>query len=183
LNFSVTVEILRAGETVPEVVVSSLDLDNNLTHYDTFVIDGEPPPLAPVQVQVGNDLRTFRFDSMDPRYLLAAAEEVMRAEINPLSDLFPATYDLGNGLCSTGDPGPTGIDGTPIPLSIEIGKGDTLIVQARKANDLPPGTWFVTNEPRLKGELLLNGQPVQVRGNTLSGPDPGAGFSFSFTSL
>jgi hypothetical protein len=183
-NFSATVEILRAGETVPEVIVSSIDVGDNMTPYDTQVLTEGIPTQNPITIDDGGTLRTFRFSDPAPRKLMVAHEEVQQATTNPLYEFDDTLYGLGDGLCSAGYPGPSGVAGTPLPLTIEIRKGDTLIVQARKSNQQLPGTGYLEGEPQLLGRLLLNGLPVQVRGDTVSEPNvEGSGISFSFTAL
>jgi hypothetical protein len=183
-NFSATVEILRAGETVPEVIVSSIDLGDNMTPYDSQVLTEGIPTQNPITIDDGGVLRTFSFMDPAPRRMMVAHEEVQQAETNPLYEFDAVTYGLGDGLCSTGYPGPASVAGTPLPLTIEIRKGDTLIVQARKSELQPLGTWYLDGEPQLVGRLLLNGLPVEVRGETVSEPNvQGSGISFSFTAL
>lgn len=181
-NFSVTVEILRAGETVMEEFVISTDPGNNLTPYDTLVYTEGIPTQNPITFDTGTQLRTFRFDSPAPRRLAAANEEVMAAVTNPLFELDPGNYGIGMGLCSLGYPGAAGINGLDQPLTIELDKGDTVVVQARKSATAPPGTWYLEDEPKLSGDLLLNGQPVQVIGDTQA-IGQGTSISFSFTAL
>ncbi len=182
-NFSVTVEILRAGETVMGEIVISTDLENNLTPYDEQVYTEGIRTQNPIVFNTPAGPRTFRFMNPPPRRLAAANHEVMAAVTNPLFQLAPGTYGIGNGLCSLGYPGEAGINGLAQPLTIELNKGDTLVVQARKAASAPPGTWYLGAHPKLKGVLLLDGQPVQVNGTTMSTAATGDGISFSFTAL
>jgi hypothetical protein len=182
-NFSVQVEVLRNGETIMEEIVSSLDVGDNLTPYDEQVYTEGIPTQNPITFDTGTELRTFRFNNPAPRRMAVSNQEVMAAVTNPLYELDPATYGIGNGLCSLGYPGDPGILGTPQPIDIELAKGDTLVVQARKATVAPSGTWYLTTQPKIEGRLLLNGLEVDVTGDTKSTTDPGAGISFSFTAL
>ena len=183
-NFSVQIEILRAGETEPEIITSggALDPDMNLTLYDQNpAIIGGLADKDSITIGMAPNTRTFHFEN--PRRLTVASEEVMMATTNPLSDAVPATYGLGAGLCSNAYPGPANIDGMPQPMSILLNKGDTVLVQARKSDISPTGVWYLPNEAAIQGNLLLDGNNVSVRGERRSERDTGAGFSFSFTSL
>jgi hypothetical protein len=184
-NFSIEVEILRAGATAPEEVTTSDALDplTNLTKYDwSEPVYGVTPSKSPITIDDGGNLRTFSFEPI--ARFSAANELVMMSISNPLSDFDPNTYGLGDGLCSNHYPGPAGIDGMAQPVSLQIRKGDTLIVQARKDVDHPQGfNYLGDNQPLIEGQLLLDGQEVTVRGENRSSLDPGAGFSFSFTAL
>jgi hypothetical protein len=182
-NFSLTVEVLRNGETVMEEIVISTEPNNNLAPYDDQVFTEGIRTQNPITFDTGTALRTFRFMDPPPRRLAAANDEVMAAVTNPLFELDDGTYGIGTGLCSLGYPGEASINGVAQPITIELNKGDTLVVQARKGDTAPPGTWYLGGEPKLKGELLLNGLPVQVNGTTISTTDTGDGISFSFTAL
>jgi hypothetical protein len=178
-RYSIQIEILRAGETEPEIITSTaaLDPDLNMTDYDTTSVTGALADKDPIVIGT----RTFRFEN--PRRLSAANRDVMAATSNPLTQLDPATYVLGAGLCSNANPGLSNIDGAPQPISIVLNKGDTLLVQARKSDTAPPGVWYLPNEAAIRGVLLLDGSEITVRGNRTSSVATGAGFSFSFTSL
>ena len=137
-------------------------------------------PIAPIVV----DGDTYKFSFL---YRTSSVNEaVMLAENNPLSDDDPTTYGFGNGLCSEGYPGPAGIDGLPFPLSGEFFKGDTVIVEARKAPDaagvVGPNTLNGTGTI-LSIDLTVNGVPFDgVNGTLTTTADDGDGLSFSFTS-
>jgi len=179
-NFSIQIEILRSGETEPELLTSSaaLDVSLNLSEYDwQEPITGTVP--AKPSITIG--ARTFHF--VNPRIVSIAHQEVMEATTNPLYEVDPATYGLGAGLCSNAYPGPANIDNVAQPISIVLRKGDTVLVQARKSDTSPPGVWYLPNEAAIQGKLLLDGSPTNVRGEDRSSTDTGAGFSFSFTSL
>jgi hypothetical protein len=183
-NFSIQIEILRAGETEPEIITSggALDPDVNLTLYDQNpAIIGGLGDKDSITIGEAPNTRTFHFEN--PRRLTVASEEVMMATTNPLSEALPDTYGLGAGLCSNAYPGPASLDGMPHPISIVLNKGDTLLIQARKSDTSPAGVWFLPNEAAIRGDLLLDGNTVSVRGQNSSSTATGAGFSFSFTSL
>jgi hypothetical protein len=199
-HFYLQVEILRAGETEREIITSALDPNQNLTKYSTYPIDGVVPSKNLVDLDVPNtdpvETRTFHFENA--RLLSAADEAVMAATSNPISDNWPdednpdvpdplgepTPYgEVGYGLCSNAYPGPAVIGGIPQPLTITLAKGDTLIVQARRADAAPTGTgYYLPDSVVIKGDLTLDNQAVAVIGSNVSSDDPGAGFSFSFTS-
>jgi len=185
-NYSLEVSILRAGETAPEVITSpeGLDVEFNLTEYDTSVGSGSTPFRNPIVLDNG---RTFRF--LNPgRILSAANREVRMATSNPLSDSGVAPYGtVGQGRCSAGDPGEPMIDGGGIPLVLDLQKGDTVVVNLRRANDLPDNfpndPDLLTAEPRIRAILSLGGRELQVRGEAVTGLEPSSGISFSYTLL
>jgi hypothetical protein len=183
-EYSLQIEILRAGEIEKETISdpASLSVTANLTNYDTIAYPGSPVPAQdPIVVGDPPNTRTFLFSN--GRRMSAANEQVMRATSNPLSTLDPDTYGLGDGLCSNAYPGPSLLDGGPPPKTIVLNKGDTVIVNARRADEPRLGVYYLPSGAAIRGELTLNGQRVNVIGDYTSDKDPGAGFSFSFTSL
>lgn len=183
-HFSIEISILRTGETEPEPLTGegALEVDGNLTDYDTTpAITGLTAAKSPVTV----NNTVFRF--LNPRRLSAATREVVIATSNPLSTADPGTYgQVGQGLCSSIDPGPSAIDTVEQPLSIQLNKGDTVVIKARRGDVAPSGFVLgsnLVNTPLIKGFLTLSGSEVTIRGDNVSTKDPAAGISFSFTSL
>jgi hypothetical protein len=181
-GFTMQISILRAGEIQPEVLTTAAALNpaSNLAQYDTIRRLGETLPKLPITEQG----RTFKFDLNAPRRLSAAHRDVVSATSNPLSTLNPGMYDLGNGLCSAGNPGDAKIDNQPQPYSVVFSKGDTVIVEARRGLDAPEALENeFTREPRLDAAIRVDGQRVSVSGgDTTSTEMPGAEISFWFTS-
>lgn len=179
-RFTLKVTILRAGQTVKEQITSSgaLNTAANLTVYDDpdNIIEGVTPNKAPI-VESG---RTFIF--RNPRRMSAVNRSVVTATVNTLNQLRPSVYPLKNGLCSAADPGEAEIDNEPQPMAIVIRKGDTLIVEARRGTTAPTGIPY-TSQPSLRAILAVDGEPVSVRGTDRTNKEPGAGISFSFTSI
>jgi len=179
-TFTVKVSILRAGQTVKEQITSAnaLAFGANLTGYDdpSNIIQGVTPDKAPIV----EDGRTFIF--RNPRRVSAVNRDVVLATINTLNQLNPAVYFLGNGLCSTGDPGEAMIDSEPQPMAIVLRKGDTIIVEARRGIDPPVGIPYIS-EPSIRALFLLDGREVGVRGTDRTTKEPGSGLSYSFTSI
>jgi hypothetical protein len=182
-GFTIEIKILKAGETEAQLIVSDdavLNSDANLAEYDTSNYQGSVPTQAPITL--GG--QTFKF--INGRILSSARESVMAATVNPLALLDPATYGVkGQGLCSTSYPGPSVIDrpsGAPYPYQIVLQKGDTVTVGVRRAELGPPGVPAGQN-PGINSTFTLEGSSVNVRGTQSSATaEPGAGFSFSYTS-
>lgn len=180
-SFAIELSVLRADQTEPEVITSdqSFQLASNLTLYD----DSDPRYGSTAErdpITLSN--RTFRF--INPRLVSAARQEVLAATVNPLYTLAPATYGLGNGLCSRAYPGDARIDNQLQPTPITLNKGDTLLVKLRRGDTAPLGLALLPNgEPAIRATLLLNGRAVVVRGETLTSKVPGDEISFSYTAI
>ena len=200
-NFSVDVQILRAGETVPENVTSdeARSSKGNVAAYDTaapflgatqqksdICTSGGDQAACPPGSQPPAGGSRYRF--RNPRRQNGANVALAFAEASPLfNEIFDDTTverGLGQGLCSVGNSGPANIDGGPQPLEIVINKGDTVIVKARLANVAPSMSGL--NEligaggippTSLSGTMTLDGRPI-----TLNGTSSGDAISFSYTS-
>lgn len=185
-NFSVEVSVLRGETGASEVItdVLSLDPEANTALYDTIVILGATGTHSEVVVDDMGTIRRFQFGS--GRRLSVANRAVVSATSNPVTDL-DASYGWGNGLCSLGDPGEPAVDDQLQPYSVSLGKGDTVIVKARKSL-LPPqemfndsGQLLVSVEPILSGKLFIDGVEITPDGDRQSDVTPGAGIIFSHT--
>ncbi len=183
---SVRVSVLRAGESEPVAVTSAQAFLDTVSSTRT---ETNPPVAAasiPPRPDITLGMNTYAFD---PKYRSTATRaEVLAATSNPLSTAQPATYPYGSGLCSIFDPGPGDIDGQAQPFTLEIGKGDTVIVESRKGLEsplfLPNGQGALFAEPLIRAFVSLDGRNLQtLSGNTASTPDQGSGFRFSFTAL
>jgi hypothetical protein len=181
--FTIKISILRAGQTEAELMTSSAALNpaSNMTLYDDAApVVGVTPTKGPITI--GD--RTFGFINADRRLVSSAAQEVLAATTNPLHDIDPQEYPLGDGLCSTAYPGEPRLDEQMQPWPIVLNKGDTLVVELRRGTTPPDGITFNENgEPRIRAALLLDGREVSVRGETVTTAEPGSGIKFSFTSI
>ena len=185
-GYTVSISILRAGETVPELVTSTASATDpgfSVTTYDTSnaPLGAVPPAPSPVTVQG----RTFQF--RNGRILSQTRREVVAQTTSPLIELDPGTYGaVGSGRCSSFDPGPAIVDrGTSsvYPRQIVLGKGDTVTIQAFVSPIPTPGI-IVRNPlsaPSLSSSFTLNGQPMVVRGE-IAETSRGSGLRFSYTT-
>lgn len=188
-NYTVSITILRAGETVPERITSTGSGEDPLfsvTEYDSASIFGSVQALPPVAIfdPMTTTLRTFRFQN--GRLFSEARREIMAATTSPLVELDPATYGAkGQGRCSTFDPGPSIIDSgtsSAYPRQIILRKGDTVTIEALASPTATPGlTVLNPPQPALAASLKLQGSELLVRGAT-NETTPGGGLRFSYTS-
>lgn len=197
-NFSVEVSILRAGESVAERLTSTSALSPtfNKAKYDTILVRGStsarpnnvPPATGNPPLWVEINGRFFRF--VVRGRLTSVNRDVIASTSNPLTTMSPSTYGYMSGLCSISDPGPASIDTVPQPYSLEIRKGDTVIVEARKSLFPPAGivdnmlNSLILREPAITGRMFLDGNRIEVEGSQTSGgqTDPGSGISIRFTA-
>jgi len=184
-GFTLSISILREGQTVPEVITSSAsatDPSLSVATYDTSgaPLGGVPPAPAPVTVQG----RTFRFTN--GRILSRARREVVAQTTSPLIELAPGTYGSpGSGRCSTFDPGPAVADAatsTTYPRQVVLRKGDTVTIEAFVSPTANPGIPINVSSPALSSTFSLAGTPMVVRGTTSEQGGPGSGFRFSYTT-
>lgn len=125
----------------------------------------------------------FRFDS-NPRILTAAHRDVVRATSNFINDFDPAlapTSTPTGGVCSGGDLGPVGIQGGGEPFSVQLDKGDTLLVEARRFSLPPPGMTFTT-EPGITAILFVDGKRFVPTGSVTTGTTEAGAIDFTFTA-
>ncbi len=172
--YSLEISVLRAGETVPEVVTSqdALDSDFNLTPYASGTFGAQPNPPCP-SPKVCNPLGQLA--ATDRLVIDSPFSDPNRDPANPNRYRCPGAPGLG-------DPRMGGTTNAPLPppFTIDVGKGDTVIVKARKALR-PLNGVEVLIEPRLTAQTFLGGRLVAPAGKTSSSEDPGSGVSFSFT--
>lgn len=196
--FSIRVSVVRNGETVRSEVTSSnaLDPSYNLAQYDTSVVNNASPSKPPrftgptndVTVDDDGTLRTFRF--RNARRLTTVNRDVVYNLLarNPLCQVLnddpdEANCSFLNGVCSQGDPGQATIDGLAQPFTMELGKGDSVRVEVRRSLSGPPllGS-LITGQPSLNGAMFVNGNRVNVEGDSTSSNASGDGFVFWYTS-
>jgi len=200
-NFSVRIKILRAGETVAEVLTSTaaLSATANVANYDTSAPFLGATPAKADRCTVNNNGTACpagssppaggsRFRFRNPRRQRGANLTLMTSVASPLftqvkDDVTP-NLGLGQGLCSAGNPGPSSIDGMAPPYTLTIHKGDTVIVEARMSNNAPTGGGLSalladggTAPNALSGAMTLDGRAINLRGTT-----SGRSLSFSYTS-
>ncbi len=188
---SLRVSVLRADSTEFEQITDDMYLSSssNLTPYDDQVISGNNVTKSDLTVMDGTVLRTFHWNNGTKRQLTSINRNVIVATSNPLNDFDPVTYGFRNGLCSVSiDPGPSSLAGAPQPFTFELGKGDTLKVEARKAVDSlgfvdQMGNPLTVIEPKLVGRLAIDGTNItNLGGDASSAAVVGDGFSFFYSS-
>jgi len=210
---SLRISVLRADSTEFEPITDDMYLSvlSNLTSYDNQVLSGNTVVKQDLTIQDGmvcsaaktscfvdSDcltpetcvpfLRSFHWSS--PRQMTTVNRIVIVATNNPLNDIDPVTYGFRSGLCSVStDLGPPSLAGGPQPFTFELGKGDTLKVEARKALTAPvelhdaAGNPLTLIEPVLSGRLAIDGINITSLGGTSSSaPVVGDGFSFFYSS-
>ena len=186
-NHSLRISVLRADSTEFEDVTDTafLNVLSNLTPYDTQVLFGntaiQPDPLTVMG-------QNFRLSN--PRQMSLVNRQVILATSNPASTLDGTTYGYKKGLCSVStDPGPSTFAGAPQPFTFELGKGDTIRVEARKAVEPPMGLRDLVGnpltqiEPVLVGRLAVDGVNIGSLGGDPSSTNAvGDGISFFYSS-
>lgn len=191
-HFLADIRVLRAGDLTPERITSNAaqNFGTNLSLYDQAVLGGNfqaRPPLPPGVVPdtsgritvFDNSLmisRSFRF--ANARRLTIGNRDLILSEgnfLNGISGIF-------GGVCPSIDLEPAGIDGEPFPYTVELAKGDTIIVDIRRFPQAPAGL-VVETTPTLSATVQLDGFAVAVQGTTdTSDRDGSGGFGFSFTA-
>jgi hypothetical protein len=200
-TFTIQVSIIRAGETVPEVITSPqaliADPAINLTAYDGSSATASTSQLQPICIDAanattsctgGSAARMFRFvDNLNARRRLSVAHRlVASATFNPLSAANPTEYGLGLGLCSLQDPGPPVTAGEE-GFRLEFNKGDTIIVEARRGGTAaPPGLAVdgdISGQISLAANVFVDGRPAIVEGSISSVQGVAGGpLKFTYTS-
>jgi hypothetical protein len=171
-NFTARISVLREGRSVPTVVTESFNAAFNLTDYDDTTSGAPicpqnvpPPPLMAPPIPCPDPNNAFFYSN--PR-------EISQA------NRFMFDNNGVNGSCPGNPLGDSGIAGVPMPIRINVSKGDTVIVEARKDITGPVG-FPILSEPALAGSITLDGRPVTPDGTIVSDSTPAAGISFSFT--
>jgi hypothetical protein len=120
------------------------------------------------------------FKFRDRRILSGANREVLAATTNFINELDPdaAPTDVpAGGVCPGEDYGEPGIQGEGQPYSVTLGKGDTLLVEARRLLETPDGMVFST-DPSVNSRLFIDGKPIASPDGSVTtseGGDPGGG--------
>lgn len=91
------------------------------------------------------------------------------------------------GLCPgtsfTSDGGDPNLGGMPLPISVELERGDTLIVEARRIAAQPGNGIPVNNASQsLRAQLFVNGTITAVDGVATAGPDPNSFVQFHYVA-
>jgi len=208
-NHSIEISVIRSGTFERERLTSNqgLQLDSSVSAYDTTPqlfnltpdkadytalrcaggLNNAQPCVDDFSCPIGGGgfatCASRRFVFSNPRRETALTRAVISATSNLLFDLNPPlTAPLAPpGVCSTFDPGPESVDSSPAPFTVTLGKGDTILVNARISPTTPMGVNLST-VPSLSGQMLVDGLPVVPRGNETSSITSGTGISFSYTS-
>jgi len=120
------------------------------------------------------------FKFRDPRVLSEANREVLASTNNFINELDPDAAPTDNpegGVCPGEDYGDPGIEAGGQPYTVTLGKGDTLLVEARRLLETPDGMTFST-EPSINSRLFIDGNAIaspEGSVTTSSGGDPGGG--------
>lgn len=202
IQFGVEAKVLRAGETVAEIItdVSSRATNANLTGYDVqatsfgavafpVTVNNGPggTPQTYKHCQTTGPFAAFPPGCRIPRRTSPFLREVVLATSNPVSDFNPQMYGWGSGLCSRGDPGPEVVDGNAGGLELQIQKGDTLLVTMRRGPKPPQlidqnGNSLFVGEPLLSATVSLDGAIVSPNGQTTTAAALNATSAFSLTT-
>ncbi|NIM01510.1 MAG: hypothetical protein GTN89_11785 [Acidobacteria bacterium] len=176
---------------------------NDLTVTDTqcavssgisCLMDSDCPsfPSNPADTCTVPVMRSFTWSRVGQ--MTSVNRTVLLATFNPLSAIptavSPPPFGYASGLCSVStDPGPASLAGGPQPFTLELGKGDTIKVEARKAIEPPMGLRngaggpLTLIEPVLVGRLSVDGINItRLGGDPSSQPIPGDGISFFYSS-
>jgi hypothetical protein len=170
-NYALEISIIRAGTTEVERLTTAEALLSsfNMTEYATITIAGMQQP--------GLDCPNFAV--CNPIGRLPGTHRIVIDSTyqGPFTDLVcPGSPGLGQARMggTAGNPG-------PVPFSLTVEKGDTVLVDARKNFSAPEGI-ILLSEPTLQGTLFLGGLQIQnLNGTSVSVAEPRAGISFSFT--
>ena len=164
-NYALEISIIRAGTTEIERLTTTEALDSsfNLTTYPSDMLTGAQLP--------GADCPPFAV--CNPIGRLAGTHRVVIDSLHPTC---PGSPGLGDPRMSG-----TLAEPLPAPFTLDLEKGDTIIVKARKSISPPEGV-EVFSEPTLQGSVFLNGLQISnLTGTSVSTSDQAAGISFSFT--
>jgi len=204
VGFGIEVKVLRAGSTEPEVLTApgAIAVDANIAEYDPTAIPNIPLPSNQASpnlnfrepLVVGMD--TYRFCGAGGAFPAGCTQgvrtsvfsrRVVSQTSNPLTTADPMRFTLGNGLCSLGDPGPAVVDGAPSPFTVDVEKGDTVIVTLKRGT-FPPelidenDMTLFQGQPSVSGSLTLDGLSVTATGSTTTAGVLGSTVSFSLTT-
>ncbi len=165
-NYSVEISIIRAGTTVTQrlTTTEALTATFNMTPYSETSILGAQQP--------NEDCPPLAICNLIGRF--AATHRIV----------IDSTHPDCPGSPVLGDPRMSGTLENPLPppFTIEVEKGDTVLVKARKSFSPPEGVEINNAEPTLQGSLFLGGARIlNLSGTSVSPPEQGAGISFSFT--
>jgi hypothetical protein len=176
LPWNYTIEITRiAGGTTTAQLLTPPDLANDplsLTSYDESVVIGFTPAVPSFTLNdPGEPIAGHVYTN--PRQLRESNRLVMEAPMHPLGGPDIDLGTPGRAYCPI-----ELLLGDPSAFNVELAKGDTMTVKARKAT--PPVHAFAS-EPFLIGHVFVNGHEQAVSGTSSSSDTPGDGIEFSFT--
>ncbi len=183
-NYSLEISIIRAGTTVIQRLTTTDALKStfNMTRYsDTFLTGAQVPgtdcPTGAICNQIGRLTSTHRIVIDSTYNFHPNSNELLPLDENNRWDLIcPGSPVLGNPRMNG-----TLTNPLPPPFTMDLQKGDTILVKARK-NITPPEGVELNSEPVLLGAVFLDGRRIMnLTGTSVSAPDQAAGISFSFT--
>jgi len=198
-TFSIAITVIPAGtaDRIPMTSDAARSDQYNVALYDNVtelrggLIPAIPPrfnngtPPDAVDNVVTIDDQNYRFVQFSERRNPSVNYDVMHALINPLAeDMGSDPTELGDGICSVGNPGESRIDDLAFPYTLSLNKGDTLIFEARIADDPPAGTGLseVTAPPGLDPSAIRIDMTVDGREVSVLGVSSGVAVSFSYTA-
>lgn len=198
--FFIRVSTVREGQTEREDLTSALAATEaafNLSEYDDSQeaaprADPRTMPTLNTFAIVSDGGMERRFAFRNPRRLTRLNRSVILGINSPLCDVLDANQPqvphtpactLLSGRCSDILPQEASIDGLDQPFEIELGKGDLIRVEVRRAGtpqmQLGP---LIVGTPGLNAALFIGGRRVNVVGDSSLDSTPGDSFAFTYTS-
>ncbi len=174
--FAVEIEVIRAGSTVSEqmtTVTSGSTPSSNQTPFDDRVLLGQSPACP---ANVGGCPPGADFLFLNPRRMSSANQFLFEGAGGPQRFDCPNLASIGNeGL---NDPAGAGVPPrSPLPFEFTIGKGDTVVVRARRGGQ-PPGL-DILSDPSIVSRASVGGQQVALQATQST---PGAALSYVVTA-
>ena len=164
-NYALEISVIRAGTTVHErlTTTEALNATFNLTPYAEGFLNGAQQP--------GGDCPQFAVCNFIARVL-----GTHRLVVDSTFPTCPGSPGLGEPRMSG-----TLANPLPAPFTLDLEKGDTILVKARKSITPPEGVELFS-APVLLGSVFLNGLQIRnLTGTSVSTSDQAGGISFSFT--
>jgi hypothetical protein len=175
-SYSFRIIILRAGQTFPEILVSSVNDDGEFPDFgSTARFDTVVQP-APIKL----DEPPFSFQN--PRRLSQGHQDYFRAYVDTGSQIRPPLALPEVNILNVEPPSP----GVSPRYAFELVSGDSIIVEAAKQTiGLGPPVFpeGIAPAPRIDARLFIAGAQTSPSAGTVeSSTQDGAGFSFTYIS-